>query len=132
MFKYICLITIVYQLAQTSSSEIEWKVERRGNFGFYEEKGDGACGYPIDAAREYLVAIGREWFTSSNLKNDTYCTSKACVEIENNGKSIMLAILDLCPTCTKNDLELSKKAFAKLADLTEVRVQNAKWFFVPC
>jgi expansin (peptidoglycan-binding protein) len=48
-----------------------------------------------------------------------YETARACgafVRVKSNGRAITVKIIDECPTCGKGQIDLSRRAFAKLAD----------------
>jgi len=51
-----------------------------GHFTFYEDGGYGACGLPIDANSQNLVAISHEHFTEENPNDDPVCGY--CVTVE--------------------------------------------------
>lgn len=86
-----------------------------GNMTWYNDKGYGACGTPIDASSQNLVAVSKQWFTSANPNKDPLC--KRSVKVSYKGKSITLPIRDMCPGCAKGHIDLSKPAFQSLAPL---------------
>lgn len=55
------------------------------------------------------------------------CYAKA--EVEYNGKKIVVQIVDECPTCNSNSLDLSPSAFSALADQS-IGELNIKWQFI--
>jgi expansin (peptidoglycan-binding protein) len=55
----------------------------------------------------------------------------ACVSVTGPKGAIVVRIVDRCPECLKGHIDLSKEAFAKLADLA-LGVVPVTWKFVPC
>lgn len=77
---------------------------------WYDSNGDGAC----------LFGVGPDDMTVAMNQTD-YETSKACgahLEVRaSNGKTIRVRVNNLCPSpCRVGQLDLSKQAFARLAD----------------
>ncbi|KAK0413545.1 hypothetical protein QR680_006864 [Steinernema hermaphroditum] len=108
--------------------------EQDGDFTYYNDAGFGACGDPIDAATEDLVAVSYEWFSTDefpNPNNDPVCKN-VCVTVSYGGKSITVPVKDKCPSCNKHHLDLSQSAFQQLADLDVGHVYGAKFTFVYC
>jgi len=56
-----------------------------------------------------------------------------CVNVTNksNKKSVVVKIIDQCPGCSSNQLDLSKGAFSKLDDLS-LGILQVDYNFVPC
>lgn len=76
---------------------------------WYDSDGDGAC----------LFGAGPDDMTVAMNQTD-YEASKACgahLEVRANGKTIRVRVNNLCPSpCRVGQLDLSKQAFAKLAN----------------
>lgn len=69
-----------------------------GKATFYNDKGYGACGSPIDAPAQMLVAVPKGLWPSSNPNNDPLCKKK--VKVTYKGKTITVPIKDQCPAAT--------------------------------
>lgn len=93
--------------------------------------GHGACGTFLHPATENLAAISWEWFTSANPNNDQFCTSNVCAVVTYKNKSVTAPIKDRCAGCAKNNIDLGKSIFAKLASWNLGRV-TVQWKFVSC
>ena len=55
-----------------------------GHFTYYNDAGYGACGQPINAASESLVAVSYTHFTSANPNNDPLC--QFCLRVDYKDK----------------------------------------------
>lgn len=99
-----------------------------GNMTWYDDSGFGACGQPIDAATQDLVAVSHEWWTTDNPNDDPICGLS--VQVTYNDKTITVPVKDKCPSCEATHLDLSKSAFQQLAPLDQGNVQGITWMFV--
>ncbi|RKP06745.1 RlpA-like double-psi beta-barrel-protein domain-containing protein-containing protein, partial [Thamnocephalis sphaerospora] len=67
---------------------------------------------------------------STNLYGDTSKKSQHCGQCAKvtgpSGKSTTVTITDACPTCENNSLDLTKSAFADIADL-DAGLIDIKW-----
>ncbi|TLD26818.1 hypothetical protein PspLS_04562 [Pyricularia sp. CBS 133598] len=88
--------------------------------------GLGACGFD-DAGKDnsdYIVAISSALMHGSN--GDPMCNKK--VNLSYGGNSITATIRDKCPSCSKEQIDLSEKAFKDLVgDLGIGRQGGVKW-----
>ena len=79
-----------------------------------------------------VVALPHSLFDSkmggSNPNNNPLCGKK--VKASFDDKSIEVKVVDRCPGCDENDLDLSPTAFQKLAPLDKGRLKNMKWHFL--
>ncbi|MEV5508074.1 cysteine/serine endopeptidase inhibitor [Streptomyces orinoci] len=100
-----------------------------GKMTYYTDKGYGACGTPIDATSQNLVAVPAAWWTSPNPNNDPLCQGLS-VEVSYNGRTIRVPVKDKCPSCDPTHLDLSRPAFASLAPLDRGVVNGITWKFV--
>ncbi|MBH1937084.1 RlpA-like double-psi beta-barrel domain-containing protein [Streptomyces sp. AV19] len=100
-----------------------------GKMTYYDDRGYGACGTPIDASSQDLVAIPAAWWTSTNPNNDPLCNGIS-VEVTYNGRTIRVPVKDKCPSCDRTHIDLSKTAFEKLAPLDRGVVNGVTWKFV--
>lgn len=131
-FILLSCVLLLCNIIYTTNASIPWNVVQNGDFTYYDDKGYGACGTQIDASSQNLVAISKDWFTSSNPNKDQFCTNNVCVKVNYKGKSVQVPVKDKCPGCNKGHLDLSKQAFAKLAPLSVGHAYNATWSFVHC
>lgn len=100
-----------------------------GKMTYYNDKGYGACGTPIDAGSQDLVAVPAAWWTSANPNNDPLCKGIS-VEVSYNGRTIRVPVKDKCPSCDRTHIDLSQSAFQKLAPLDRGVVNGITWKFV--
>lgn len=96
--------------------------EESGEATYYDADGTGACGFP--ASTDFSVAaINDEQYSKANCGR--------CVEVTGPKGTTVVRIVDKCPGCDRGDLDLSKTAFSKIANLSDGRVEIA-WHFVAC
>ncbi|MGI5506932.1 cysteine/serine endopeptidase inhibitor [Lentzea sp. CA-135723] len=98
-----------------------------GTSSWYNDAGYGACGTKINAATELLVAAPAALWTTPNPNNDPLC--RKSIRVTHNGKTITVPIRDKCPSCGSNKIDLSRPAFAKLAN-PDVGIINVTWQIV--
>jgi hypothetical protein len=81
-----------------------------GILTFYDVSGRPMfCGGRVsDASKENLAAV------SAKVWNDQTC--RKCVRVSVNGKTINVPIKDKCVDCEPNRINLSRSAFAQLAN----------------
>ncbi|CUA69416.1 WD repeat and SOCS box-containing protein 1 [Rhizoctonia solani] len=92
------------------------KSSRGGWATYYDtEGGRGACGN-YNHNRELVVAIGKPLWDSTQGRSgaSTLCGKTGTVKWR--GKSVRVRVVDECPVCGYNDIDLSPSAFQKLAD----------------
>ncbi|KAH7717458.1 speract/scavenger receptor domain-containing protein [Aphelenchoides avenae] len=99
-------------------------------FTYYDNKGTGSCGTEIDASSQLLAAVSGTLWTALNPNNDPLC--KQCVEVSYKGKTIKVPIKDKCPTCNKDQVDLSLPAFLKLENKAVGRAFGASYKIVSC
>ncbi|WP_203794920.1 cysteine/serine endopeptidase inhibitor, partial [Actinoplanes derwentensis] len=103
-----------------------------GKTTFYNDAGYGACGTPINAATEMLVAVSYTWWTTANPNLDPICQGVS-VEVTYNGRTITVPVKDKCPSCAASHIDLSQAAFAQFASTDPANtpgVLNVTWKFV--
>jgi expansin (peptidoglycan-binding protein) len=66
---------------------------------------------------------------SSDYDGAAWCGG--CVEVDGPGGTVVVRIVDQCPGCASGDLDLSREAFALIAELPHGRVPIT-WREVPC
>jgi expansin (peptidoglycan-binding protein) len=94
-----------------------------GEATHYDADGSGNCSFP--AGGDLMVAA----MNSVDYKDAAWCGS--CVAVSGPNGEVTVRIVDSCPGCDEGDLDLSKEAFAKIANLTAGRVPIS-WRPVAC
>ncbi|CAE6527923.1 unnamed protein product [Rhizoctonia solani] len=89
----------------------------RGGWATYynTEGGRGACG-KYNHNQEYVVAIGKPLWDSTQEHGGTSALCGKTATVRWRGKSVRVRVVDECPVCGYNDIDLSPSAFQKLAD----------------
>lgn len=99
---------------------------RNGVITFYDADGAGHCSFDPSPFDLDVAAVTQ---ADSLYGNATWCGS--CAEIEGPLGTVLVRIVDSCPECQVNHLDLSPQAFAKIAKLDDGLV-NVRWRFVSC
>ncbi|SMD27096.1 cysteine/serine endopeptidase inhibitor [Kibdelosporangium aridum] len=99
----------------TAYADIPFDRPINGNATYYDNSGYGACGTWVNAATEMLVAVPASYWTSPNPNNDPLCKGVS-VQVTYNGRTITVPVKDKCPSCGSGHIDLSRPAFAQLAD----------------
>jgi expansin (peptidoglycan-binding protein) len=76
---------------------------------YYDATGAGACGFDPSPNDLRVTALNAEEYN-----NAAYCG--AYVEVYGPSGTVTVRIVDLCPECKTGHLDLSREAFAKIAD----------------
>ncbi|QEU91213.1 cysteine/serine endopeptidase inhibitor [Streptomyces kanamyceticus] len=113
----------------TAHADIPIGQPMTGKMTYYNDKGYGACGTPIDASTQDLVAVPASWWTTPNPNNDPLCQGIS-VQVSYNGRTITVPVRDKCPSCAATHIDLSQTAFQKLAPLDVGVVNGITWKFV--
>jgi len=96
-----------------------------GLITFYDATGAGNCSYEPSPDNLDVAAMN-----IGQYLNSAVCGS--CVEIEGPKGNLRVRIVDSCPDCPdKGHLDLSRSAFAKIADPVDGRVR-VRWRTVTC
>jgi len=84
------------------------------------------CSFPPTEVPEYYAAMNTEQYA-------TAATCGACVEASANGKSVVVQVVDQCPTCEPgtHHIDLSQPAFSQLDDLS-AGIIAITWRYVSC
>jgi expansin (peptidoglycan-binding protein) len=90
--------------------------QRQGIATFYDYSGSGqvACSYDIGSDTDVAAIDTAEYAKAAA------CGS--CVDVSGPKGKVTVKIVDLCPGCEKNHLDLSAQAFAKIADPVDGRI----------
>lgn len=100
---------------------------RPGLITWYNAEGIGNCGFdPSPPADPYFVALTT---VGGLYGNATWCGG--CVEVQGPLGSVVARVVDSCPDCGPDHLDMSPQAFEKVARLVDGRVQ-IRWRFVSC
>ncbi len=86
---------------------------------YYNATGDGACTFGASPDDLMVTALNAEEYS-----NAAWCG--AYVYVQGPSGSVTVRITDLCPECKAGHLDLSREAFAKIADPILGRV-NITW-----
>ncbi|KAJ8131017.1 hypothetical protein O1611_g2606 [Lasiodiplodia mahajangana] len=102
---------------------IEARATKHGDLTYYTP-GLGACGV-VNDGNDPIVAISHLIFDpktpNGNPNNNPLCGRK--IKIHRNGKTITVRVRDRCTGCARNDLDVPRKQFAKLANPRAGRVK---------
>jgi expansin (peptidoglycan-binding protein) len=79
---------------------------------YYAADGTGACSFDASLNNPMVAAMNNDEYD-----NAAYCG--AYVEVTGPLGSVMVRIVDLCPECHTGHLDLSREAFAAIADLAQ-------------
>jgi expansin (peptidoglycan-binding protein) len=91
---------------------------------YYAATGAGNCGFDPSPNDLDVAAMNAEQYAGSAV-----CGS--CVRVVGPKGEVTVRIVDQCPECKKGHLDLSKEAFAKIADVSAGRV-DISWTVVAC
>lgn len=95
---------------------------------FFQNGVAGACGV-IHSDSDLIAAIDERRYGNSGLKS-ALCGKQVEITNPKNGKSVVVTIVDDCPTCNNADsIDLSVAAFNKIATEAEGMV-NIHWKFI--
>lgn len=85
-------------------------VEHRGRASFYElRSGGGNCSYPTPPADGLYVALGPSQY-------DEAAACGSYLDVSGPRGSVRVKVTDRCPECEFGHLDLSRDAFARIAD----------------
>lgn len=88
--------------------------QKTGIATYYDATGDGSCSF--GASSDLDVAA----FNFPEFAKSASCGS--CINVSGPSGAVIIRIVDSCPGCEKNHLDLSQSAFAKIATLEAGRV----------
>lgn len=101
-----------------------WSLEPRSGIAtYYDATGAGACSF--DAGGDlHVVALGTPLYDDAALCG-------ACLEVTGPNGSTKVRVVDRCPECPAEHLDLSREAFAEIAEMRQGRV-DITFRFVEC
>ncbi|KAI0065385.1 barwin-like endoglucanase [Artomyces pyxidatus] len=95
---------------------------------FYQEGAPGACGV-VHSDNDLIAAIDQARYGNSGNASPL-CNKKVQITNKDNGKSVVVTIVDDCPGCKNSDsIDLSTGAFNAIAD-PATGVVPISWFFL--
>ena len=96
--------------------------EESGEATYYDPTGNSACGVKGTADSLFAAMNGTQYKKADCGR---------CVAVTGPIGTTIVPVVDKCPGCDRGDLDLSTKAFAKIAKLSAGRVKIT-WHFVAC
>jgi expansin (peptidoglycan-binding protein) len=87
---------------------------KQGIATYYAATGGGSCSF--DPSSNLDVSA----FDLANFAGSASCG--ACVSVSGPKGAVTVRVVDSCPDCSSNHMDLSKEAFAKIADVSAGRV----------
>lgn len=111
----------------TSTSLFDSNVIHNGDATYYSVGADN-CG-TSSSDTDYVCAISQQLY---NTVTDSESISEYCghmINITYNDKNVQVKVVDSCPSCDKDSLDLSPSAFEALADL-EIGVLAIEWQWI--
>ncbi|KAF2156157.1 carbohydrate-binding module family 63 protein [Myriangium duriaei CBS 260.36] len=115
--------------AVLETRDLEARQSQSGRMTFYGGNVQGgACSfstYTLPAGIYGTALSGANWNSAANCGG--------CIQVHGpNGKTITAMIVDECPECPTNALDLFQNAFSQLADPSVGVLNNVGWTYVPC
>lgn len=99
-----------------SSSGAPFSTEAKsGLITYYDADGGGSCGFDPSPGDLDVVALNGPEFAGS-------AACGACIRVTGPKGTVTVRVTDSCPDCDDNHLDLSRQAFAKVADPSAGRV----------
>lgn len=114
----VIALAIIHLAAQPDSGTIV----HVGQATYYNATGAGNCGF--DATPNDLAVCAM-----NNKEYDTASVCGASIHIIGPKGEVTVRIVDRCPGCPAGNVDLSKEAFAKIADTIQGRV-TITWYYV--
>ncbi|QRV99849.1 hypothetical protein RhiJN_27868 [Ceratobasidium sp. AG-Ba] len=96
--------------------------KRRNGRATWFNTGLGNCG-KVSKDSQLIVALATKTYAKGK-----FCGKKVTIKNTKNGKSTTATVMDSCPSCGPNDLDLSPAAFKKLGSLS-TGVLSVSWNF---
>lgn len=94
-----------------------------GEATYYTADGTGNCSFPADSTKMVAAMNAADY--------DTAAWCGACLSVAGPKGEVTVRVTDQCPGCAKGDLDLSREAFAKIAEVSAGRVPIT-WHEVAC
>ncbi|CEL51571.1 hypothetical protein RSOLAG1IB_00106 [Rhizoctonia solani AG-1 IB] len=104
--------TVAVPLEIESRQETHTLEKRKNGKATWFNTGLGACG-KVSNDKQLIVALGPGAYKSGQM-----CGKTITVKNPKNGKSTTAKVMDLCPSCGTNNIDLSPAAFQKIGSLS--------------
>jgi expansin (peptidoglycan-binding protein) len=91
---------------------------------FYAADGSGNCSYEPSPSDLMVAAMNHPQYANSEVCGE-------CVQVQGPRGQVTVRIVDQCPECESGHLDLSREAFALIADPAQGRV-SIRWQPVAC
>ncbi|KAH8671122.1 riboflavin-aldehyde forming enzyme [Xylariales sp. PMI_506] len=101
-----------------------YAVAKSGDMTFFAP-GLGACGW-TSSESDAIVALSKMQFTASNPNHDPVCGKTITITL--HGVSTTATVVDECPECAEDDIDVSPAVFENLDSLDVGRVE-VDWEF---
>jgi len=91
----------------------------------YYAVGMGSCGIESSDSQD-VVALSHVIMTeqgASNPNANPLCGRKITIKHVDSGKTVQATVVDTCPGCKRDDIDLSPSCFTKIAALADGRVR---------
>jgi hypothetical protein len=121
--------TVPLLVAQTASAAVPFNKSVTGKATFYDDQGTSACGKPINAATDRLVAVGPAYWQGGNPNNDPIC-SGVSVKVKYRNKTMTIPVRDRCAGCDAKHIDLGKEMFRQLTGNLDLGHAQVTWEFV--
>ncbi|KAK0420932.1 hypothetical protein QR680_014975 [Steinernema hermaphroditum] len=134
MLRPLVLLLALFAVLAFGKGKIPFGQQIKGHFTYFEDTGDGACGDPIDANKQMLVAAPEAYWTGGDSDEDPICKN-VCVEVRYKNKKITVPVKDQCPSkyCKKDHFDMSVPAYKALEpDMDIGDVHGATFVFKKC
>lgn len=95
-----------------------------GEATYYYATGEGSCMFDASPGNLMVAAMNVSQYNVAAVCGQ-------CIELNGPDGAIKVRIVDLCPGCQTGDIDLSREAFALIADTIRGRVPIT-WRVVPC
>ena len=123
-FRFLMLLlcsNAVFAEVATSAQNISPPV-RQGVASYYKATGKGQCSFAPNPKDLMVAAINRKDYNKAALCG-------AFLRVKGSKGEVVVRVVDSCPGCKLGGLDLSKQAFAKVADLKNGR-ERVTWQIV--
>jgi expansin (peptidoglycan-binding protein) len=112
------------ELADAATATCGEESLHSGEGTYYDADGSGNCSYDPSPDDLMVAAMNQTDYAGS-------AACGACAEVEGPAGTVVVRIVDRCPECPPGDVDLSREAFAMIAELEAGRVEIA-WRYVEC